>query len=454
LKKQVAVSFEGNLVKVVYASQDKGRVVVQKTIMLRDDEFDTFLKANKMPNLSVVYPFRKFYSDIIPAPPVKKRAYLETIVESEIKKRFPELNNFSFFFSVLADKHTEEKGAREVFFFAVDNIEINRVIDRFDRYGKVVKFIYPDILTLSHFAHSQDTAAYKTALCLLTSDADKALFLVKNGQLRFIRVTASTERDILDTDIDNINMTVSYCRQQLRQNPEQVCLLNCSINKEETKGNTVIPVVQVEYPEKIAIPEETFRDFITPLSSIIFSDILRNDNLLPKTYKVLYIQRFAVVYSSVFFLLFAFIGMSYLIINLTEIFSLQGKIETLRKELTGADSIIAAYDKSSAGLHQILPLINLINEARSAPDIQKAIVALNFLPMDDIDIQNIQINNKKDSLQLQISGKIHAQNLGNMHGKFQKLLNNFDKVSSMMILTRSLDLKNGQFQVDIEQKTP
>lgn len=115
LRSQVAISFEDGLVKVVYASQDKGKVIVQKTIVLKDEEFDLFLKTNKMTNISVIYPFRKFYSDIVPAPPVK-RAYLDTIVETEIRKRFPELKLFSFFYTVLADKSAEEKGIREVFF--------------------------------------------------------------------------------------------------------------------------------------------------------------------------------------------------------------------------------------------------------------------------------------------------------------------------------------------------
>jgi Tfp pilus assembly PilM family ATPase len=206
LKNQVAVSFEDNHVRVVFAAQDRAETTVKRTVFLRDDEFDAFLKTNKLPNLSVVYPFRNFYSDVLSVPPAKE-SYLKAIIESEIRKRFPELNQFSFYYSVLADKPAEEKGLREVFFFAVDNKEINRIIERFDQYGRTVKFIYPDVLAVSHLIASQQDIIGKTILGLYASETDKVLLLIKNSQLRFIRVTPSSGKSIEETDVDNINMT-------------------------------------------------------------------------------------------------------------------------------------------------------------------------------------------------------------------------------------------------------
>jgi hypothetical protein len=78
LKKQVAVSFEDSHIRVVFAYQDKGKTTIQRTVLLREEEFDAFLEANKLPNLSVVYPFRNFYSDVVSVPPVKK-SYMKAI---------------------------------------------------------------------------------------------------------------------------------------------------------------------------------------------------------------------------------------------------------------------------------------------------------------------------------------------------------------------------------------
>lgn len=452
MREQVAVSFEDDLVKIVYASYNKGRPVIHQTYTVQDDEFDSFIRSHKMSNISVVYPFRKFYSDLIYAPSNIKKSYLETIVDSEIQKRFPELRNFSFFYSVLTDKSSDEKGLREVFFFAVETEEIDRIIDRFDRQGKTVKFIYPDIHALSHFVKDHDEYGHKVVLCLLSTQTDKCLILVKSGQLRFIRITGSTGKNIGDTDIDNINMTVSYCSQQLRLNPEKLVLLNTTIDRGNTSGNTVISPVLIDRHKILDIPEETFRQFIAPLSLILFPAKLKKDSLLPLKYKTLYMQRFVVKNISIFFLLFAFLALGFLTINLSEISMLRGKIKLLRRDLTGAESVVAAYDKNSERLQRALSLINLINEARSGLEIKKSLAALNFLPMGNVNIQSITINNSKDALQIKLSGNVHGDMLESMHITFQQLLNKLRQDSSMTVLSHNLDLKSGNFQIDIESR--
>jgi len=148
LNRRVVVSFEDNLIKVVFASSRRGKTVVQKTLIFNDEGFDSFLKTAKLPNLTVICHFKRFYSDIISAPPARA-AYLKKIVEIEIRKCFPELSSFSFFYTVLKEKTVEEKGLRDVFYFAVENSELGDIIERFNRYGKAIKYIYPDILTLS-----------------------------------------------------------------------------------------------------------------------------------------------------------------------------------------------------------------------------------------------------------------------------------------------------------------
>ena len=451
MKKQVAVSFEDSHIRVVFASQDKGKTTIPRTALLKEEEFDAFLEANKLPNLSVVYPFRNFYSDVVSVPPVKK-SYLKAIIEAEIRKRFPDLNQFSFYYSVLADKSSEEKKLTEVFFFAVDNREIDPVLQRFERHGKTVKFIYPDMVAVSHFIQSQDDVAGKNVLGFYASEKEKVLLLIKNGQLRFIRVTPSTGKKIQDTDIDNINMTTSYCRQSLRLNPEQLVVLNVSTGAEATSGRTVIPVIRIDHPVDLAIPEETYRDNMAPLAAILFSDRLKNDSLLPQKYRVLYIQRFAVAYAILFFLLFSLIGLSYLTMNLTEVLSQKEKINRLRKDLSGTETIISAYDINSTSLQMIIPLIQFINDVRSGSDMQKTLTSFDFLPMDGIDIQSVQLNNKKDVLQLQLSGKIESKNYSDMHSTLQKLLNSINKGAGMVILSRNMELKNGHFQIEAEAK--
>jgi hypothetical protein len=446
----VVVSFEDKSVKVVYASYEKGRTIIQKTSVLKDEDFDSFLKTAKFPDLTVVFRPKKFYSDTMMVPPAKKM-YLKKIVEAEIRKRFSELKDFSYFFSTLKERMPGEKGMREVFFFAVDNSELYEITERFSRCGITVKCLCPDVLALSHLIKSSANWKDKTVLCLFVSETERTFFLVRNGELCFIRVTPSLRSEITDLDLDNINMTVSYCRQNLRLNAEQIILMNAAI-KEGTL-NTIIPTVPVAYPSSVLASDATLKNFIAPISAIVFGQELGDANLLPLKYRRLFTQRRVASYGAIFFLLFSLIGLGLMLINVSQIFLMREKINLLRKDLTEINAVASAYEKDTAKLQQLLPLINLINEARSSPDFQNALLSLRFLPMENVHIQTIQLNNKRDFLLIQISGSIASKNYGDMHRTFMKLLSNCSGVSGLAVVSKNIELRKGHFQIDIEKRS-
>jgi hypothetical protein len=449
LNKQVAISFEDNIVKVVYVSSHQGRTIVQKTMVFKEEDFDSFLNTTKLPDLTVICHFKKFYSDIMIAPPTKT-AYLKKIVEAEIKIRFPDLKDFSYFFTIISEKTSGEKGSIEIFFFAVDNSELTEIIERFNKYGKSVKYIYPDILTLSYLIKSSDELNSKTVLPMFISGTERTLFLVRNGQICFIRVTPSSVPDLTDVDVDNMNMTVNYCRQKLRLNPEFLILMN-TVKKEEPL-KTIIPAVPIDHPTGVLASDETIKNFIVPICALIFGQKLKNENLLPIKYKTLNIHKSIASHAAVVFLILSLIGLVHIFINISQISLLNEKINVLRKELTEINAISAAYDKDTERMQQILPLINFVNEAHASPDMQKTLLSLKFLPMENVHINTIQLTNKKDSLLIQVTGVIKAKNYGDMYRIFVNLLNNFHKTSGVAVISKNIELRNGHFQIDVENR--
>ena len=448
--KRVAVSLEGKSVKVVYASIEKGKTVIQKTSIFKDEEFDSFLETSRFTDLTVICRPRRFYSDTMMVPPAK-RTYVKKIVEAEIRKRFSELKDFSYFYSNLTEKTPGDKGMREIFFLAVDNNELCEITERFNRYGITVKYLCPDILALSRLIKSSEDWKDKTVLCLLVSETERTFFLVRNGEICFIRITPSSGSALTDLDVDNINMTVSYCRQNLRLNAEQIVLMNAA-TKEGTL-NTIIPTVPVAYPTSVLASDATLKDFAAPISAIAFGNELGDANLLPLIYRTLFTQKRIASYGAVFFLLLSLIGLGLMLINMSQIFLMKEKIDVLRKDLTEVDAVASAYEKDTAKLQQFLPLINLINEARSSPDIQKALLSLRFLPMENVIVQTVQLNNKKDFLLIQISGSITSKNYGDMHRTFMKLLASCSNVSGLVVVSKNIELRNGHFQIEIQNKT-
>lgn len=450
MKKHVAVSFEDVIVKVVYATSHKGRTVVQKTMVFKEEEFDTFLKTTKLPDLTVICHFKKFYSDTMTAPPAKT-AYLKKIVEAEIKKRFPDLKDFSYFFSIISEKTSGEKGPREIFFFAVDNSELTDIIERFNKFGKSVKYLYPDILALSSLIKSSPELSGKTVLPMFISGTDRSLFLVRNGQLCFIRVTPSSFHNLTDLDIDNMNMTVSYCRQKLRLNPEFLILVNTV--KKEGGPNTIIPISPMTHPAGVLASEETFNNFLVPICALVFGQELKNENLLPIKYKTLYLFRRIASNASLIFLMLSIISLVHILINISHISMVKEKIIAVRQELAEINAITAAYDANTEKMQHILPFIQFVNEAHASPDMQKALVSLKFLPMENLHIKTIQLHNRKDFLLIQLTGVIHAKNYGDMYRIFVNLLKNFHTTSGMTVVSKNIELRNGHFQIDVENRS-
>jgi hypothetical protein len=217
--------------------------------------------------------------------------------------------------------------------------------------------------------------------------------------------------------------------------------------------NTIIPTVPVAYPASVHASDDTLRNFAAPISAIVFQQKLGDANLLPLKYRTLFTQKRVASYGSVFFLLLSLIGLGLMLINVPQIFLMKEKINLLRKDLTEINAVASAYEKDTAKLRQFLPLINLINEARSSPDIQKALLSLKFLPMENVHIKTIQFNNKKDFLQIQISGNIVSKNYGDMHRTFMNLLSSCSSVSGLAVVSKNIELRNGHFQIDIENKT-
>ena len=122
MARQIAVSFENETVKIVYASFKGRNLLIGKTLTLTNDEFEDFLKKEKSRDFIVVCDFKIFYQDIMLLPPVNEK-YFKNIVEAEAKKRFSELKDFTFFHSILGERMHEGRRVKETFFFAVANDE-------------------------------------------------------------------------------------------------------------------------------------------------------------------------------------------------------------------------------------------------------------------------------------------------------------------------------------------
>lgn len=195
--KQVVISLEDTLVKVLYASRKRGSIVVDRTLLFEIDQLEAFLKEAGTKEVSLVKHFRDFHEETFSIPSVKKK-FIPTLIETEIGKRF-DTKDFSYTYSLSDVKIVEKRKVREVFAFAVRNDELREEVNRFHSHGISVKAIYPDIYALAEFVKP----ARDSTLCISEAGLTKTLFLIKGGEIRFIRTVESDQAGLDSFDIQN-----------------------------------------------------------------------------------------------------------------------------------------------------------------------------------------------------------------------------------------------------------
>ena len=412
MARQVAVSFENETIKVVYASSDNEKLLIEKTLTLRNEEFDGFLRREKTKNFTVACDFKSFHEDILLIPPVKEQ-YIKSIIASEIKKKFPELRNPSFLYTVLGEKLHEGRLMKEIFIFAVSNEDLFGIIDRFDRHNKKIKYLYPSTFALAHLVNSSISLKNELALCIAGTGGNTALFFVKDRFFLPFRLTQFSEKGIHNPDIQNINMTIAYCRQTLKLNPTLIALIGEACYRYHSDIDLALPILCIMHPPNIIAAEKNIiEEFITPVSAIFRVRDMEAGNILPMDYRKFYARKTAIGYLTALFLIFSLLGLGYTGMKISETFLLKGKIESLRAEIKSMEPAFSNYRAKYEKLQGSFPAINIIKNAGSAHDFQRLLIIMEQLRIKNVNIHSIQINNEKGvSLLLTLRGLLSRRGL-------------------------------------------
>jgi hypothetical protein len=273
---------------------------------------------------------------------------------------------------------------------------------------------------------------------------------LKGGDLRFIRAVQSLGSDIHEMDIDNINMTISFCRQSLRLDPHQLVLVNAPEGTCQLPPSTIIPSVPLTYPSTICCTGGNLCEYISPTSALLAAPKLMVNNLLPRNIRTAYRQRSLLAAGTAMFVLGILLGIGYLTLSFRELAFAREKLQSVRRETPGIDALLADYRTRSASLQQLTSYVTAVNEIQSAPGIQQALAELKFFPMDGVTIKSVQIKSDKDSLQLHITGSVATRTFADMRGSYQRLLDNIKKIPTMSMLSENLNLRDGTFILAIQ----
>jgi hypothetical protein len=448
LSEQIVVSFESEAVRVVHATRSHDSLVVRKAEVLSQEEFETYLKGTRDNDFVVVKSFDSLYQDLIYLPPAKDQL-LKNLVRVEIKKRFPELTEFTFFHTVLRESMREGRRLKETFFYAVSNDDLNQVFDPFARNSKNVACVFSGAVSVASLV--EGVTLEEDILCVLDLGRKKVLFLVRDRKVEFVRVAQSDGVGINQLDADGINTTVAHCRQALRLNPARIILIGTPPDKVDSNASIFPPPVQFTYPTDVVASEETVRDYIVPISALMHGKELESSSLVPQSYQSFAVQKRFLSVAAGIVLVLSLAGIVYCVSMLGEIGTLKSNIQKAKAEIQGMQGTLKDYQANQGEFQKYRGIVTMLNAANAAPDTQKALASLQFLPMKNVKVQSIRVSNEKGS-QMDLSGSISAQNYADAEATYRDLVEKIRNTDGMEVASQKLELKSMNFSVGIKWK--
>lgn len=437
----VVVSFEGNTIKVLYGTLKGRDIVVSDALSLRDDQFDDFLRKEKTKEFIVVNSFKDFYQDTILIPSTKNK-FVKKLVDIETRKKSP-FKDLSFIYTISGEKIIENRRMKEVSVFAVNNDEINGIVSRFISRGKVVRAIYHDIFSIA----SQIETGDLPVLCVSEVGLNKNLFLIRDGRIHFARTAQSIEPGLNDFDIQNINMTINYCRQTFRTNPFSIMLIGSLCNNFNATMATLVPMSC--FTQKLyRIKQVVSLDFISPITAIHARK--RDINLLPAQLRSFFQIRMFLRYSTFLMLFLSVIGVIYGVYIAKRSVDLRDNIVSKRISPADLNATLYLHDSKKAELSRYAPFIKLVRDALSSPEPYRFLALLSDLKTDNIKINSVSVNAGDDVLKIGLKGLVKTDGYAVMQEDYQRFIDQTAALKGVIIKKNEIELKDKSFQIEMQ----
>ncbi|HEX2967104.1 MAG TPA: hypothetical protein VHO84_15055 [Syntrophorhabdaceae bacterium] len=451
MSRHIAASFENECIKVVHADVRDRSISITQCFTFSNTEFDQYLHTSRDDEFIVVSDFQNVYQDIISVPPAQER-YLRTLVELEIRKRLPELKDFVFFYEELRDIQKEGKRSKDIFFYALSKEDVDALVERFKSAGKLITHLYPNVLPLTRFLHIDGIERDKPVLGVVDLGTNKTMFLMANKKLNFVRVAQSVSKGFNTNDLENINMTVAYCRQVLRVYPERVAF---SIGSEKVSDGVslVVPVAASRYPDSILAPADTLSEYILPTAALTEAGELTTNNLLPIAYQGIGAQRRIMAAAIAVLIFFLVIGLGYSAMKATAMIRTRAEINDVRREIAQNRSAIIDYERSSAELQKTTSMMNFMNAVNSTPDMQRILLSLQVFSRKTIDTKIIALRDEQEGMLLQVEGSLLFRSYRELQSNYEEIIAAAGSLRDLEVVEESLDLKTGNFKINLKWKT-
>lgn len=447
--KNVIVSFEGEVVKVVYASKKGKKHVIDDALTFTQEEFDDFLEKEKAKEFIVVNNFTDSFQDIFLIPPVKKK-YTKNLIEAEIKQKSP-FEDFNYTYRIIGEKLEGNRKMQEVSVFVVKTDDVTNITERFIEKGKLVKGIFPHIYSVASEVHFEE----ESVLCVSETGHNRVLFLIKNGKIEFVRAVQSSEEGINDSDIQSINVTVNYCKQVLKTDPSQILLVGNLCRHFNTTMEMDIPIACPIMPQKIKAQNDVYLDFIYPISALNAS---KDIDITVKDYKNFYMTWKIFRYSAAALVVLAIAGALFAGFSVVKTLGAKSKFKTVKSEIQNFDeNILIEYNKRKAQFERYKGFAEAVKKTATMPVIKNFLASFSDAKTDNVTIESIVMKVDGGTLKTTIKGTVNAASDDDKGGLqrytlYQEFIDSVSGLKGISIKKHSLTPKKTDFKVELESR--
>ncbi len=441
MKKAVAMSFEGTSIKVLHASIKDNELTVDRSETVSQDDLDSYLQEEKTKEFIVTCKFKAGRHGVLTVPIVKSKYQLK-IIESEIRKASG-IKEASFIYIPVGEQIVENKKSLEIFYYAVDKEDIRAISEIFYSNGKAIKALYPSVFSAAALLTSEETD--KSYMGVFKEGNERVAFLTKNMSVYFIRDYDSFDEELGDFDIQNINMTASYCVQHMRTSPSSVLLMGNICESSDISTIPSVPLASFTKTDNVHCSRETFNEFYLPIASI---HAPQSSNILSREFKTVNTLRRFMAYASMIFVTFAVFAFCLVFFELRDTSAKKELLRSMGEDKAHIEAVFSEYRERETEIGQYKRTVEFLN--RTSPDIQHLLTALGNISSRDLKFESIQARlNDGTSFYVAINGTSFVDTYASLQSSLQDVIDELGKTEYLSITKKTIDFANKAFKIEM-----
>ncbi|MBF0540291.1 MAG: hypothetical protein HQK91_02430 [Nitrospirae bacterium] len=450
MNKTVVVCFEGESVKVVFASRNAEDLYIDNYMTLTMEQFDDFLSNDESDNYIIVTGVRNIHYDMVTIPKTKDK-YIKPLVKREVSRRHAEFKDFIPIVSLIGNKVIDGKHRSEYFVISIDSSEINVLIDHFLENQKSVVLVYPVLCVLMSILPQSDTPF----LCMFEVGQMKNVILVKDGNIIFTRSFTSQDEDASDVVAKNIDLTVNYCKESLKVAPSFIIMAG-EISKSVKVSSSGIPSIPLVFSGRFNVDQSVFNEYVLAIAAINYSmerpfilnrkktKSLPDINIATTEYKTYYYAKSLLKYITALFLVLSIISLAFIGESTLNILKTNKEIDVHRMQLSDISKIYNTYNIKRDKVMSKLKNIEFLNRVNKQTRFADFLSELSSIKLEGISIESLVIQNVKNITNMEMTGTITAPDYYGFIKEEEVFKNSLNKIAGV----KGIDYKS-----DIEKKT-